>query len=404
MSGEPATARPSRPGGLEPWRKNRFAVTVSGSLMFFGFTLVMPFLPIYIRELGVESTSRVALWSGLILSISPLLAASSGPIWGRLGDRFGMKLMAERATAVNLVCWFMMGFASNVWHLFILRGLMGLLGGFNTVSLALVTQDSPEERIPRLIGTLQSAQIISAAAGPFAGGVLAQWIGIRNTFFVTSVMMLGSLLSIILLYQETGKDRVRRANEPSAARQSFFRDPGYRAMLLVLFLVNMVDRSFAPITPLFLEQLGTPASRLTAVTGMVLSVAALAEGVSAWLSGFLASRMAARSLIAGSLLLGIAALLLLTVVRTPWQFGLVRVWLALVVGGTRTLAFAVAGRVIPKDCRGTGFSVLSSTTMFGGATGPLIAGALAAFGIPAVFLFNALAYTLMIPVVRRHPG
>jgi MFS family permease len=179
-------SRPSPP--LEQWRKNQIAVTLSGSLVFFGFTLVMPFLPIYVRELGVESRAGVALWSGIILSISPLLASIIGPLWGRLGDRVGMKLMAERATLVNSVCWLLCGFADNVWQLFGLRLILGLFGGFGTVSAALITQLTPKEKVPHVIGTLQAIQILSAALGPFVGGSLASVIGIRATFFVTGTL------------------------------------------------------------------------------------------------------------------------------------------------------------------------------------------------------------------------
>src|SRR5215468_5609551 len=117
LGASPYRARASRP----QWRKNQIAVTISGSLMNFGYTLVMSFLPIYVQELGVQGTGAIALWSGVILSASPLMAALLGPLWGRLGDRHGMKLIATRATAANALLWFSMAFARNVWQLFVLR-------------------------------------------------------------------------------------------------------------------------------------------------------------------------------------------------------------------------------------------------------------------------------------------
>src|SRR6266566_2719247 len=108
---------------LPQWRKNQIAVTISGAFLAFGYTLVMSFLPIYVRQLGIESTGSVAFWSGMILGASPLMASLMGPLWGSLGDRRGMKLIATRATAVNSVCWFLMGFTQNVWQLLLLRAL-----------------------------------------------------------------------------------------------------------------------------------------------------------------------------------------------------------------------------------------------------------------------------------------
>lgn len=388
---------------LEQWRKNQIAVTISGAFVFFGFTLVMPFLPIFVRQLGVESTAGVALWSGLILGVSPLMSAFAGPIWGRIGDRIGLRLMAERATFFNFLCWFLMGFSQSVWHLFILRGILGLLGGFNSVSAALITQLSPRDKIPRLIGTLQSTQILSAAAGPFAGGILADTIGIRNTFFVTSVVMLGAFISIFTLYKDSpAQARVGRIKEKTEQARSFITHPEYVAVLLILFFVNTADRTFGPIIPLFLEQLGTPTIRLAAVSGTLISAAALAESFSAWLSGRLASRISLRSLILGRLVLSILILIPMVFVRSSPSFFALRVALALLAGGTLTLAFTAGSHIIPGEHRGAGFGILSSTTMFGGAAGPLIAGALAGFSIRSIFVFNALVYLLMIFFVRRN--
>ncbi|PYS07014.1 MAG: hypothetical protein DMG12_01980 [Acidobacteria bacterium] len=238
------------------WRKNQIAVTVSGSFLAFGYTLVMPFLPMYVRQLGIESTGGIAFWSGIILGASPLIASLVGPLWGHVGDLKGMKLIATRATAANSVFWFLMGFSRNVWQLFLLRALLGLLGGFNNVAIAVITQGSPKEKVPSIIGTLQSTQILSAAIGPLLGGVLAASIGIRNTFLVTGLVNFGSFLSIVLLYTDQRESQPQdlsadeKASSPSTA--PFWKRPEYFTTVLILFFVNMADRTFGPIIPLFL--------------------------------------------------------------------------------------------------------------------------------------------------------
>ena len=254
---------------LPQWRKNQIAVTISGSFMNFGYTLVMSFLPIYVRQLGVQTTGGIALWSGLILSASPLMAALLGPLWGRLGDRRGMKMIATRATAANAILWFSMAFAQNVWQLLALRILLGILGGFANVAVALVTQLAPKEKVPSVIGTLQSTQILSAAVGPLVGGILATSIGVRNTFMFTGLMNFGSLLSILALYRNQEMDESNPSTLSAAAEtKGFWRRPEYFTALMILFFVNMADRTFGPIIPLFLEQLGTPTLGLEMVAGV----------------------------------------------------------------------------------------------------------------------------------------
>jgi DHA1 family multidrug resistance protein-like MFS transporter len=394
-----------RPTGLAlraQWRKNQIAVTISGSLMNFGYTLVMSFLPIYVQELGVQSTGEIALWSGLILSASPLMASLMGPLWGRLGDRRGMKLIAMRATAANALLWFSMAFAHTVWQLFVLRVILGILGGFTNVAVALVTQLTPKEKVPSVIGTLQSWQILSAAVGPLVGGILATSIGVRNTFMFTGLVNFGSLLSILVLYRDQDVAEQMIPQEAKKSEPGFWKRPEYFTALMILFFVNMADRTFGPIIPLFLEELGTPRGGLEVVAGILISAAAFGEAFSSWLSGRLATRISLRRLITWRLILSIVVLLPMLVVRTSGQFSILRVMLALLAGGTLTLALSAAHHVIPSEHRGAGFALLSGTSMLGGAAGPILAGAIAGISIRGVFVADSLVYLLMIGFVYRN--
>jgi len=382
---------------MTQWRKNQFAITISAALIFFGYTLVMPFLPSFVRELGITSKAGVAFWSGLLLSCSPLVSALCGPIWGRLGDRWGMKIMAQRATVANALIWFSMGFAQNVYQLLALRALLGLLGGFNSVSVALVTQDAPREKVSQVVGTLQAVQILAAGVGPFVGGILANVIGVRSTFFVTGIVMSGAVVSVFAMY----RDSPGKSDEGKGAKGAamFWRRPQFITTMLVLFSVNMADRTFGLTVPLFLEELGTTA---TWVAGAVISFATFGEAASAWMSGKLANRMSLRRLISARLLLSIAVLVPMIYVQTTASFSVLRVLLALLAGGTLTLTVTAASDVIPEEYRGTGFALLQSTGMLGGAAGPLVAGGLGGWSIRSVFVFNAIVYGLMVAFVRRN--
>src|SRR5207249_7251103 len=130
------------------WRKNQVAVTITVSLQNFGYYLIMPFLPIYVRQLGIEGIGEIAFWSGLITGISPLLASFTGIFWGRLGDRHGMKVIAVRAAASNTFFYFMMGLCRNVWELLFVRAMLGLGGGFIHDSVGLVTTFSTSDKVP----------------------------------------------------------------------------------------------------------------------------------------------------------------------------------------------------------------------------------------------------------------
>jgi DHA1 family multidrug resistance protein-like MFS transporter len=387
---------------LPQWRRNQIAVTLSGAFLYFGFTLVMSFLPIYVRQLGIQSIGGIAFWSGIILSASPLMAALMGPVWGRIGDRRGMRIIAARATAVNSLCWFLMAFAQDVWQLLFLRVMLGMFGGFDNVAIAVITQGSPKEKVPSIIGTLQSVQILSAAVGPFFGGVLASSIGIRNTCLITGIINIGSFLSIFLLYRDPPAGALSERPDGHRPPLQFWKQPEFFTTLLILFFINMGNRTFGPITPLFLEQLGTPRVRLELVAGALISAVAFVEAFATWLSGKLAARMTLRRMIMARLGLSILVLVPMVFVRSTGQFSALLVALALLAGGTRMLALTAAHHIIPAEHRGTGFALVSGTGMLGGAAGPIIAGSIAGINIRAIFVFNAVIYLLMMGFVYRN--
>ena len=164
----------------------------------------------------------------------------------------------------------------------------------------------------------------------------------------------------------------------------------------------MADRTFGPIIPLFLEELGTPVSRLAIVSGGLISAAAFGEAFSAWLSGKLATRFSLQRLIVGRLVFSILVLVPMIFVTSTEQFSILRVLLALLAGGTLTLALSAAHRVIPEERRGSGFGLLSSVSMFGTAVGPLLAGAIAGISLRSIFVFNSIVYLAMILFVARN--
>ena len=169
----------------EPWRRNQQVMVATVFVVFTGFAFVLPFMTLYVRELGVADPDAVALWAGVLIGIAPLTAAVMAPVWGRLADRYGQKRMALRALVSYVILLVLSALVTNVGQLLVLRFGVGFFGGLGPLGLAMATARVPREHTGRAVGSIQSAQILSAAIGPVAGGVLADWIGIRATFVVT---------------------------------------------------------------------------------------------------------------------------------------------------------------------------------------------------------------------------
>jgi MFS family permease len=433
---------------LEPWRRNQIAITVAAAMVFLGFTLVMPFLPFFVASLGVRGTAAIAAWSGLLLTVSPLLAAVLGPFWGRLADRVGMKIMVQRVLFTIALQWLLMYFVQSVWHVLALRIVLGLFSGFGTMSVALVTHGCPRDRIGRAVGTLQATQILSTAVGPFLGGVLGDLIGIRATFLVTFVLCAGAFVLVMVLYRDTAhaadEPAARRARAasgagggagsaapgeeapvvvaeagpvsagvravvaPAPAPPSPSRRPGERLplrrilalplilpLLPILFLVNAVDRSLALVVPLVLAEMIGPGPGVVATTGAVVSAGAFASAASAYLLGRGATRRSPMRLLLSSLAGGCLAIAPLAACQTVGAFAALRILLGLAVGGAATLAYTLGGDVIPAGARASGYGLLSSVAMLGGAVGPILSGLLSAIDLRASFVAGAALYLAM---------
>ena len=127
----------------EPWRRNVWALTLTVFISFVGFQFFSPFLPLYIRELGVTDPARIALWSGLLAAVTPALSGILSPLFGRLADRFGRKMMLVRSLVGFVVIVAAMGLVTSVEQLFLARVVMGFFAGFTPMVMALATVSAP---------------------------------------------------------------------------------------------------------------------------------------------------------------------------------------------------------------------------------------------------------------------
>jgi DHA1 family multidrug resistance protein-like MFS transporter len=387
---------------MPSWRRNQFAVVAASFVGFTGFTLVMPFLPLYIRQLGVTDVGEIALWTGLSLGVTPALTALCSPFWGRVADRFGHKLMVERALISFVVVMTAMAYVTRPWHLLGLRAALGLFAGYGALTLSMAARSVPRERMAQAIGTIQTAQRLGPALGPVIGGVLAPLVGLRNAFLVSAVFYALAFLVVLVMYHEPPSSSGR--GEDRATRVTFgniLAFENFLLLMIVIFGLQLVDRSFGPVLPLYIGQMGFEREQVPVISGVLFSVLAFSAAAGNQLAARLLQRMTARALIAAAALVGAAGLALFGVGPPLW--GLI-VALALVgasVGTASTSAYTAAGAVIPPEVHATGFSFLTSASLAGLALSPVIAGFVAARSIRVVFIGGVLTFVVLAVLVRR---
>jgi DHA1 family multidrug resistance protein-like MFS transporter len=372
-------------------RRNRLVTVAMVFVVFTGFAFVLPFLPLFVRELGVEEPERAALWAGVLIGVSPLLAGLLAPVWGRLADRHGHKGIAVKALVAYVVILALCAVVTRVEQLLVLRIGIGLFGGLGPLGLAMATAQAPREETGRAVGLIQAAQILAAAIGPFAGGLLADAIGIRRTFLATAALCALALVLVLAFYEERGRAE-RKAPGPDPGLGGIVVLPGVFALLAVLFLVNFIGRSFTPILPLHLQLLGVPSGRLASATGVLISAYSLAAAASAWSLGRLSRERSPLGLLLLTLVGGALAVAPMALVpRYELILGLA-VLLGLVSGGSLTLCYTIGGLMVPEAVRTTAFGFFSGAALFGGALSPTVAGLVAHASLRGIYWVDAALY------------
>ena len=376
----------------EPWVRNQYVMVATVFVVFTGFAFVLPFLPLYVRKLGVQGDDDVALWSGVLVGVSPLIAGLMAPIWGRLADRHGQKRMVVRALVSYVFLLVLSAAATRVEHLLALRIGVGLFGGIGPLGLAMATSLAPRNQTGRAVGLIQSAQILAAAVGPLTGGLLADTIGIRATFVVTAALCAAALWLVARYYQE-GAPAAPAAAMPGGA--PLLRQRGVLALLVVLFLVNFVGRSFTPILPMHLQRLAVPAASLALATGVLISAYSVAAAVSSTVLGRATRRFAPRALLAASLAAGAATVLPMALISSFPVFLLLALLLGLASGGALTLCYTIGGLMVPSPQRATAFGFFSGAALFGGAVSPTVAGLLTHWDLRGIYYVDAALFVLL---------
>ncbi len=380
---------------MAPWKKTFYASWLGQFFSIVGFAAVIPFLPVYLKTLGVEGEAATARWSGIILGATGLSMTVAAPLWGIVADRYGRKMMVLRSMFCGAVILGLMGFARGPVDLLILRLLQGILTGTITASVALVASVTPAHRAGYTLGMMQAAVFSGASIGPFVGGLIADTFGFRASFAAAgSVLVIGGLLvKFFAREQFTAPSSEDRQNRHSFA--SVFAAAGFVAAIFVLFQVNLANGAVAPVFPLYVEQLRGTAEDVATVTGLILAVAGAAAALSSGLLGRYGDRWGYKRVLLVSILLAGLFTVPQAFVNSVTQLFILRVLFGAAVGGIFPSVNAIVHEVSSSHNLGKAYGVTYSAQCLGVAFGPIAGGYLAAsMGLAAPFVFTALLLLL----------
>ena len=385
------------------WWRNQLAVTVATFIGSIGFTLVMPFLPLYFRLLGVTDVGEIALWSGVSLGITPALAGVLAPMWGGLADRYGRKIMVTRALVSFIGIMTALAYVTAPWQVLALRAAHGLFAGYGVLTVTMAAESAPRERMARSIGMVQMAQRLGPAMGPVIGGGLAGIVGLRRTFLVAAGVYVGALIVVLVLYREPkrGTARLGKGPEGRLSVRGMAGVQHFWTLVGVIFALQYAERSLGPVLPLYIGRLGVPSVQVPLWSGVLFTLVAGTGAFGNHVCGRLLERCST-----GAVMLLSASLATLGVglAAGAHHVGVLLAALpifGLAAGVGMTAAYTAAGREIPPGSHGVAFGVLSSGALAGMALSPVLSGLLGAVSIRAVFVLDTLGLGALSLVTLR---
>jgi MFS family permease len=372
------------------WRQNLAVCLVGSFTTIVAMTLLLPFLPIYVEQLGVSDRAAIAQWSGVAYGATFFAAALVAPLWGRLADRYGRKLMLIRASLGMAVAMSLIGMAHNVWELVGLRLFAGFAGGYASGSTILVATQTPKARSGWALGMLTSGIMAGNLVGPLIGGALPPLIGIRGTFWLAGgVIFLTFIATTVFIKEDKRPASTKKETVPAGWSQIPDKRPVV-AMLVMGLLLMLANMSIEPIITIYVGQL-VDASRVTIVSGIAMSAAALGSILSASRLGRIADRSGHWRVMIGALVVSALLLIPQAFVTTGWQLVALRFLMGSALGGLLPCVTSIIRHNVPDGIVGRVLGYSTSSQYAGQVVGPLLGGFVGGhIGMRAVFLGTSL--------------
>lgn len=398
-------ADPSFSNDTTSWKRNLYILWAAQLIAMIGMSACVPFLPLYIRELGVTELAEVKWWAGLIQAGPFFLSVFTTPLWGALGDKYGRKSMVIRAIFGLAVAVFLMAFAQSAWQLFLLRIFQGAVSGFVAASLALVAATTPTAQSGYAIGFIQTSISVGTVIGPLFGGVIADVFGLRSVFIVVAALCFISGLIIVFFVgekrQNAGKKKTPRVRENI---QFVLQRPQLVRILLFIVLVQSSIVFVTPIFVLYLESLHTPEALLKTVTGVMIGSVGLFTALFAPFWGKRNDRQGYEKTLSLALPVRSIAVVLQGFVPSYMFLFPLRVVIGVFTAALIPTLYTALSKRSPEEARGGLMGLASSATLLGNLLAPIACGWLAGqAGMVWCFVASGALSFIVFVVIRVKP-
>lgn len=379
-----------------PWQRTLYIMFFAQLMTGVGFSSIFPFLPLYVKDLGTRTNLSIALLAGLVYSAQAFTMMIASPIWGTLADRYGRKLMVERAMFGGAIILLMMAFVRSAEELVMLRAIQGLITGVVPATNALVASVAPRERCGYAMGLLQVGMGAGIALGPLIGGALADVFGYSVVFYVTAALLLLAGTTVLVGVKEEfvpPEDREKRGSQFLIRWRKILSMPGVVMAYFMSFLNQFGRMMIVPILPLFVETLLSEAEKLNTFTGLVIGVSSATTTLSAVYLGRLGDRIGHRRVLVFSLIFSASIYLPQSAVSEGWQLLLLYALVGVGLGGIIPSVGALLANYTPQGEEGAVYGLDNSIRSGARSLAPMLGSAVAVWvGLRGTYVATAIIF------------
>ncbi|GHP13141.1 MFS transporter [Lentilactobacillus fungorum] len=383
------------------WQRNLKVLWFGTFMASIGFSEVMPFLSLYVDSMGTFNRGQLSLYSGLAFAASYFVTALASPLWGKMADRTGRKLMLNRASLGMAIVFILMGLAMNVWQLIALRLLQGVFSGYISNANALIATQVPKRRSGQALGMLVTGNVSGALFGPLLGGTLASLFSYRMTFFITGFLfILVFLVTAIFVkedFQPTAKAKMLNTKgvigELANAKLVFW-------LFTTTMIIQAANNSIVPILSLYVRQIMNNSPATTFYSGIVAAVPGIATLFAAPLLGRVGDRIGTDRILIIGFILAIAVYIPMAFVTNVWQLIALRFVIGVANASMLPAVQTILAKNTPPQVTGRVFSWNQSFQAMGNVAGPMIGSFVSsAFDYAGVFISTALLVVINLTLV-----
>lgn len=378
------------------WHRTFYTLWLGCFITGMGFSMTMPFISLFINELGDFNRLQLNFYSGLAFAMTFISQAIVSPFWGSLADQKGRKLMCMRASGVMACTIFITGLSQNVWMIVGMRFLQGAFSGYINNATALMAGETPHERSGWVMAAMSTAGVAGNLVGPLLGGILSGFFGYRIPFFITGGLMFAVFLGTWLLTTEHFKPIQKSKMKPMKQIVHELDNP---KVIFTMFLTTMIvmsaTMSINPIISLYVRSLMHNHGNIAFVAGVVAATPGLGTLIVASKIGHTMDRIGPKRVLRMGLL--IAAILFIPMIftRSPWSLAFWRFLLGLANAALMPATQTVLTLDVPTEAFGRIFSYNQSFQAAGAVMGSLLGSLISGlFSYPMVFAVTGLTLLL----------